>query len=61
LSDFLKTQGTYFLDLAKDFNYYSKQGKTLFVRHDIIHPNAAGQRIAAEAIMNYILENKIIE
>jgi len=61
LSDFLKTKGAYFLDLAKDFNSYTKQGKTLFVSRDIIHPNADGQRLAAEAITNYILENKMLE
>jgi lysophospholipase L1-like esterase len=61
LSDFLKTKGAYFLDLAKDFNNYTKQGKTLFVRRDIIHPNADGQMLAARAITDYILENKILE
>lgn len=61
LSDFFKEEGAYFLDLMKYFNGLPREGKTLFIKRDIIHLDALGHNIAAEAIANYILENKILE
>lgn len=61
LSDFFKEEGVYFVDLIKYFNSNSQEGKDLFIKRDIIHLNALGHNITAEVIVNYILENKILE
>lgn len=60
LSNFFKERGAYYLDLATDFRRHAAQGEALFMRRDLIHPTALGHKIAAEAIADYIIRNKIL-
>ncbi len=61
LSDFFKEEGAHFLDLIKYFNDAAQKSESLFIKRDIIHPNALGHNITAEAIANHMLDNKILE
>jgi len=60
LSSFFKERGAYCLDLATDFRRHAAQGEVLFMRRDMMHPTALGHKIAAEAMADYIIRNKIL-
>lgn len=60
LSDFFKQKNANFLDLMEDFKKESEEGKSLFRKRDIIHPTSLGHSIAAEAISNSIIQNKLL-
>jgi len=61
LSSFFKERGAYYLDLVTDFKKHAARREDLFIKRDFIHPTALGHRIVAEAIVDYIVRNKILE
>lgn len=61
LTDFLRSRGEYFIDLIDTYSIHYKNGESLYKEFDISHPNSKGHKLSAEAILRYIIDNKILD